>query len=128
MRAALAAALLLLSACGRPAPPPRGLVMKSNAGAYAVTVETLPAQIPLNAPFDLRITVAPSTPDLAVDVDARMPEHFHGMNRVPRITREADGSFKAEGLLFHMPGLWELAVDVTRGVWTERAQADIVLK
>ena len=66
--------------------------------------------------------------DLQVQVDARMPAHFHGMNRTPKLTRQADGSFTAEGLLFHMPGHWELTFDISRGGKTERAQVDIELK
>ena len=57
-----------------------------------------------------------------------MPEHGHGMNRVPRIEAKGGGRFRAEGLLFHMPGKWELYFDVTRGALTERAQADVHLE
>jgi hypothetical protein len=131
VRLASAAVLALLAGCGRPDAPGLRRV-ESNAGTYAVTIETVPADVPLNAPFDLRITVAArdgsSTADLAVEVDARMPEHFHGMSTAPKVTRAADGSFKAEGLLFHMPGLWELDVDLARGPRAERAQVDITLK
>ncbi|HVR85091.1 MAG TPA: hypothetical protein VMU54_12315 [Planctomycetota bacterium] len=61
-------------------------------------------------------------------MDARMPAHFHGMNRVPKVTQQADGIFVAEGLLFHMPGHWELYFDITQGGKTERAQVDVELK
>ena len=116
-----------LAGCGRSEPP--GLrKVQSNAGTYAVTIQTVPAEVPLNAPFELRVAVSPAAPDLAVEVDARMPEHFHGMNTAPKVTRAADGTFRAEGLLFHMPGLWELHVDITRGARTERAQVDVVLR
>ena len=126
-----AAALLLLAGCG-PAEPPGTRVVRSNAGGYDVAIRTLPPEVPLNAPFAVRVMITPkdggSTSDLAVEVDAGMPEHFHGMNTAPRVTRAADGAFLAEGLLFHMPGLWELRVDITRGPRSERAQTDIVLK
>ena len=45
-----------------------------------------------------------------------------------RFSRLPDGSYKAEGMLFHMPGHWELYFDVSQGGRTERAQVDIQLK
>jgi len=77
------------------------------------------------------VTVTPKSgagTDLEVLVDARMPAHFHGMNRVPKITRGTGNTWKAEGLLFHMSGHWELYVDITQGAATERAQLDVDLK
>lgn len=130
MRRAAAAVLVLLAACGR-GPAPAGVPLQSALGRYAVVVETRPSPVPLNEPFEAVVRVTPRTPPsapLAVEVDARMPEHFHGMNRVARTTAQADGTFRAEGLLFHMPGRWELYVDVTEGPRTERAQMEIRLK
>jgi hypothetical protein len=126
-----AALLLLLAACGRPGSPSAGLRLVSALGGYTVTLETAPSPIPLNQPFEATLRIAPRTPPaaaLAVEVDARMPEHFHGMNRVARTTLQPDGSFKVDGLLFHMPGRWELYVDITEGPRTERAQLEVVLK
>ncbi|HEX7901959.1 MAG TPA: hypothetical protein VF950_29640 [Planctomycetota bacterium] len=124
--------VLLLAAlsCGRDATSgPRRF--ESAQGRYVVILETTPSPIPLNQPFEARIRVepraAPSGP-LAVEVDARMPEHFHGMNRVARTTRQPDGTFKTEGLLFHMPGRWELYVDIAEGARTERAQVEVILE
>ena len=76
---------------------------------------------------------APGSPDaprgdIELSVDAAMPEHGHGMNRVPSVAALGDGRFRAEGLLFHMPGRWEIYFDVTRGAITERAQADVELE
>jgi hypothetical protein len=56
-----------------------------------------------------------------------MPAHFHGMNRVAKMSR-AGSAWKAEGLVFHMPGHWELYIDITQGGSTERAQIDVDLK
>jgi hypothetical protein len=110
--------------------------VESNGGTYTVCFVTAPDPIALNVPFDLKFSVVPkSSPALSspvtsleVDVDARMPAHFHGMNRVPKLARQPDGSFIAEGLLFHMPGHWELYLDITQGGRTERAQFDVDLK
>lgn len=47
-----------------------------------------------------------------IRVDAVMPDHKHGMNYRPSVTKVSDGVFRAEGMLLHMPGLWEISFDV----------------
>jgi hypothetical protein len=111
-----------------------GTALTSNDGAWRIVYEFEKAPIPRGQPFALDVWVfssdAPDLPrtDVALSVDAAMPEHGHGMNRVPRIEAKGGGRFRAEGLLFHMPGRWELYFDVTRGPITERAQTDVVLE
>ena len=51
----------------------------------------------------------------ALRVDARMPAHQHGMNYRPTVAAAGDGRFAARGLMFHMPGAWELSFDVNPG-------------
>jgi len=116
--------------CGSEAPSGKRQV-DSNGGGYTVMFEPTPNPIPMNDVFDLRFTVAPKSgpsQGLSVQVDARMPAHGHGMNRVPKVTAQADGSYKAEGMLFHMPGHWELYFDIAQAGKTERAQFDVDLK
>lgn len=125
--------MLSFAGCeGKEAPTAAGpRVLTSNAGRYTVTFRPSPEPIPMNQLFDLSFSVASkpgSKEPSKVEVDARMPAHGHGMNRVPKITRLPDGTFKAEGMLFHMPGHWELYFDLTEGGLTERAQVDIHLK
>lgn len=48
-------------------------------------------------------------------VDATMPAHGHGMNYLPVVSQVDEGRFVAEGLLFHMPGEWELLFDLDGG-------------
>ena len=50
-----------------------------------------------------------------VRVDATMPEHKHGMNYAPTMMAIGDGRYRVDGLLFHMPGNWEVAFDVRAG-------------
>ena len=47
-------------------------------------------------------------PPRALKIDAHMPEHRHGMNYKPTVKPAGPGRWHAEGLLFHMPGKWEL--------------------
>jgi len=45
-------------------------------------------------------------------VDATMPEHGHGMNYRPTVAAQGRGRFRADGLLLHMPGRWQLSFAV----------------
>ncbi|MEZ6021284.1 MAG: hypothetical protein R3F17_14690 [Planctomycetota bacterium] len=56
-----------------------------------------------------------------VRVDARMPDHRHGMLQAVTVTRIALRHYRVEGMRLHMVGYWEFHVDVRRGAWTERA-------
>src|SRR5688572_15177849 len=111
----MAAALLVLAVgCGDSSRGPREV--RSNGGNYTVRFTPAPDPVPMNQLFDLMITIVPKSAAAAttkVEVDARMPAHGHGMNRVPKVTRLPEGTLKAEGMLFHMPGHWELYVDIT---------------
>jgi hypothetical protein len=57
-----------------------------------------------------------------------MPEHRHGMNYRPTVTAVAPGRYRVEGLLFHMPGRWDLLFDVDSGAGTERLVATLRLR
>ena len=59
----------------------------------------------------------------SVAIDAQMPEHRHGMNYRPAVKRTGPGRWRAEGLMFHMPGKWQL-VFVVDG---ERLTHDMVV-
>jgi hypothetical protein len=107
----------------------------SNGGNYVVFLRTDPSPIPENAEFTATVWVLSrnaippeALTDVALDVDAFMPEHGHGMNRVPEITKREDGGFDVKGLLLHMGGNWELYFDVTRGAITERTQKRVALE
>lgn len=99
----------------------------SNGGRYVLTVSEPDAGFVRGKAlaFDVRVARAddPTKPaPVALVVDADMPEHLHGTNRVPRIERRDDGTFRVENLYLHMPGWWEVFVDVVESPWTERAQ------
>lgn len=55
------------------------------------------------------VELQPCNPGLELQaVDAVMPEHRHGMNYIPRLVRLPAGYWRAERMLFHMPGHWRL--------------------
>ena len=60
-------------------------------------------------------------------VDAQMPEHRHGMNYVPVVKRLAPGRWRAEGLMFHMPGKWQMSFELRGKGGAERLSHSLQL-
>ncbi len=88
---------------------------------------------PLRRPFSIAIEAfedrectRPFLADAAL-IDSWMPHHRHGMNVAPRISPDGPGRWRAEGMLMHMSGLWEIDVDLVRQGRTERAQWNVEL-
>lgn len=107
MAAALAVAALLTMACQATSAPSSVHIVLSETGA------------PLNELFTLWIDVSGASPD-EVLVDADMPGHKHGMMTRPVVRPAADGLWRADGMLLHMPGRWEIYVTIVRGGARER--------
>ena len=63
----------------------------------------------------------------SVRVDAYMPEHRHGMNYKTTVTG-GGGKYRAEGLMFHMPGRWKYIFEVRAAGATERLTTGVVLQ
>lgn len=96
-----AAACTLGAADGhRIADGPVQLAWRSEAGGIAV-----------GQPFVLLMTVCPADAQLR-RVDATMPAHRHGMNYRASLQPLGGGRWRAEGLLWHMAGHWELLIEV----------------
>jgi ferredoxin len=57
----------------------------------------------------------------ALRVDAVMPAHRHGMNYAPSLREVGPGHYRADGLMFHMPGLWEFRFEL-RGAHSSRPE------
>lgn len=112
---------------------PEGLQsVATNLGTFRVHHRSDPATIERGKPFRLQAWITREgsreiVPWAELSVDADMPEHLHGMNRVPTVTRQQDGSFLVEGMLFHMPGRWDLYFDVHEAAIVERAQVALDL-
>jgi hypothetical protein len=108
-----------------------GTELVSNDGAWRVVYKVRDPGIRRGEPVSLDAWVFgaddPAKPraDVSLAVDAAMPQHGHGMNRVPRIEKIGDGTFRVDGLFFHMPGKWEIYFDVARGPLVERAQVAV---
>ena len=83
----------------------------SSGGAWTATWISDPAPIPFNEPFSLAFAGPDAGPDAAWALDVTMPEHGHGMQVSPLLT-PGDGELMAEGLVFHMIGIWEMTLEV----------------
>lgn len=70
---------------------------------------------------------APATPE-SLRVDATMPAHRHGMNFQPRIAAIGPNTYRAEGMMFHMPGKWRLAFEQRTPGGPARVTADIEIE
>lgn len=92
--------------CG-PAAPAGQLLAAAGVRAWW---RAEPAPLRVGQPFALLVTLCPVQTQL-LRVDAHMPEHRHGMNYRPTVQPLGAGRWRAEGLLWHMPGRWELLLE-----------------
>ena len=107
-------------ACGDALPASRRSVDGAN---YVVVYATKPGPIVVGEHFVVDFAVCPRAGGArprSVRIDATMPEHRHGMNYRAAVAELAPGRYRAEGLLFHMPGRWEITFDVVADGATER--------
>jgi hypothetical protein len=112
------------------APPGAAVRERIATGDVVVLYWTVPAPIEVGRHFAVEALVCTSGGPAvtSVRVDAQMPEHRHGMNYRPQISAKGDGRYTAEGMLFHMPGRWQLSFDVDREGRRDRLESDIVLE
>ncbi len=122
------ACLVLVSALptGAACPPPVSAGALLAEGPVQVRWRAEPKTIAVGEPFVLLLTVCPANAQLRF-VDATMPEHRHGMNYRPSITPLGEGRWRAEGLLWHMSGRWELMLDVQHAGATHKLRQSVVL-
>ena len=112
----------------RTPPPAQGTPTRN--GKYLVAWEPVPAPIPTSALFEVRVTLRDAktvalVSDAKVRVDARMPQHGHGMATRPvddpgvcagsgdaMTCTHPDGIYLTRGMKFHMPGEWTLTISI----------------
>ena len=105
-----------------------GLVVFSDH--YLIAFRPEPLRIEVGQPFSLLFNVCAKSgsPGELLAVDAQMPDHKHGMNYRPTIVPGGDGRYRVDGMVFHMPGHWELSIDVRAGEESERLTHDFIVK
>jgi hypothetical protein len=102
-----------------------------ESARFVLGFHSEPQTISVGKYFRVEVAVCPKPGMLApesLDVDARMPEHGHGMNYKARVVAAAGGRYRAEGLMFHMPGRWEIVFDVRSGDKTDRLTRSILVQ
>jgi hypothetical protein len=126
-RAAAALLGLLAAPAGATCPPAAvdGRLLGAGPAQLAWRVDGAP--IANGRHFALLLQVCPADATL-LKVDAGMPEHRHGMNYRPSLKALGAGHWRADGLLFHMAGRWELVFDVEVGARRERLVDSVVLE
>lgn len=115
-----AAAAQPLAACPLPVP-----ALQAGDAQLAWRVDGVP--ITIGRHFVIELQVCPADARLQ-RVDATMPEHRHGMNYRPSLKALGGGRWRAEGLMFHMAGRWELRFDVEAGGRSEQLRDVVTLQ
>ncbi len=118
----LSAAAATHAACPLTADAPA----RADAGSLQMSWSTSPDTIQIGEPFTMRLTLCPSGAQLQ-RVDATMPEHRHGMNYQPTFTSLGAGVWEVKGMVWHMPGRWELRVDARLGEKPQRFTQSVTL-
>ncbi len=57
-----------------------------------------------------------------------MPEHGHGMNYKATVIAVGKARWRADGLMFHMPGRWDLIFELQGAGNAERLTRSIVIE
>ena len=115
--AALAVAAPAALACGEPLPGASRLMAASDSAAakgWQLALAPQPAPLAVGRLIALDIVLcAPPGQALpaSLAVDAWMPAHRHGMNYRATVRALGDGRYRAEGLMLHMPGHWQLTFE-----------------
>lgn len=127
---ALAGALVGAPAAAGPAGAACTLPADATAvvteGSVRLAWQAQPPQLQVGQPFVLVVSLCPADAVL-LSVDATMPEHRHGMNYRPSVQALGDGRWRAEGLLWHMSGRWELQMVVQTATGRQTVTHSITL-
>lgn len=129
---ALCAALAAASAgaaaadCGAALQSTAPLIAQGDGARVAFVPRPMPP--PVGRHFELHFVVCDGAgPGGAtkVQVDADMPAHRHGMNYRASVLPLGSGVYRAQGLMFHMPGRWRVMFDIEIDGRTQRATHEI---
>jgi hypothetical protein len=122
----LAVPIAAAAAAGEACELPGGAAQRIKSPRHLVLYRAQPAPLRIGEHFALEFVVCPA-PE-SVRVDAWMPEHRHGMNYRPTVAAQGGGRYRAEGLMLHMGGRWELVFEVRAGGTTERIAQSLRLE
>ncbi len=141
----------------RPAPAPMGGMSGMSGGMSGMAMQPAPAGLDLarkrRSDAGLFVAeIAPQSPDFdrntihawrltlkdaagnpvsgaEIKADGGMPQHNHGLPTRPEVTPGAEpGQYLIRGLRFHMPGWWELRLDVAAGAQHDSLTFNLMLE
>src|SRR5919198_1855762 len=125
-RLAAAVALSAASSAWACTPAIDGTQLESER--YVVAYKSEPIEVAKHFALDIAACAkAGNPPPEALKVDAQMPEHRRGMNYAPKVKTLEPGHWRAEGLMLHMPGRWELVFELRAAGQTDRVSRSIEL-
>jgi hypothetical protein len=107
--------------------PPDDRRLWTSDRRYELAYRFEPALV-MDRHLSVIVAACPSGAPLALRIDATMPEHRHGMNYRPSVRETAPGTWRADGLLLHMPGRWEFRFELSDGERTARAVDSVVVE
>ncbi len=101
-----------------------------DAAHYRLAYRMQPEKVVIGRHFSMEVAVCAKAGGAieGIQVDAFMPEHRHGMNYRPVAKSLGGDRYQIDGLMFHMPGRWDLYFDVKGGGRTERLTQENVLR
>jgi hypothetical protein len=124
------AAAAALGWCGIAAACEPGLAgTRLESPSYVLAYRTEPPAVGRHFSLELAVCARDGArlPE-SVKVDAHMPEHRHGMNDLPELKPLGPGRWRAEGLMLHMPGRWELVFELRGRGASERLARSLTLE
>ena len=116
--------LALLAPAAQACELPGSAAQSLKSSTYTVHYRTPALRVGEHFAVEFAVCPAPEH----VRVDAWMPDHRHGMNYKPTVVALGAGRYRADGLMFHMGGRWELVFEVRSGGKTERLAHSVQLE
>jgi len=98
---------LIVAATAAPACTPAIDGVRLESKSFVLSYRAAP-EVGKHFSVEIAACAKSGPPPQNLKIDAHMPEHRHGMNYRPTVKPLAPGRWQAEGLMFHMPGKWEL--------------------
>lgn len=100
----------------RPTPIPGATTAWSDTKRYRVNYASSPSPVPMLAVHSWTLTIVDAeehpVDDARLVVLGGMPAHAHGLPTIPTVTSLGGGRYRVDGLKFHMPGAWIVAVRI----------------
>ena len=103
----------------------------STKRLFEVSYISSPTPVPLLQVHSWTVTIADAAGhavnDARITVLGGMPAHAHGLPTTPQVQSLGGGRYLIEGLKFHMPGAWVVALRIKAGALIDSVTFDLQL-